>query len=199
MSTVDIEILLPSDHMLQCSLLSSVGDVTIKNLRGNVKLSSLCGDCKISNLIGNGDVLNVSGNVNIVESKGNIRFRSGFGKITCTDIIGNIDVITESGDVKLNRTKGEVIIKTNKGKLELESEIDGDTSNINTSLGDVSATFTNDNITVDLVSDPDICTKTIGSEYICNGKTYNASTYVKGGNEGAQIKIKTQRGDINLN
>ncbi len=97
---VDYELLVPKRYNL--NIISSGGDILVKNLTGAVKLKTSGGVIKAEQIYGE---------VNSTTSGGDIVLKS---------IIGNVNAMTTGGDIRLEEIEGDVNTSTTGGNIRLK-------------------------------------------------------------------------------
>lgn len=115
---VDYELLVPRRYNL--NIISSGGDILVKNLAGSAKLKTSGGDIKAEQIYGEvssttsgGDIIlrNITGNVNATTTGGDIRLE---------DIEGDVSTSTTGGDIRLKVKNGSVSARTTGGDIVID-------------------------------------------------------------------------------
>ncbi|MCR4417013.1 MAG: DUF4097 domain-containing protein [Ignavibacteria bacterium] len=114
---VDYELTVPKKYNL--NVLTSGGDILVKNLTGDAKLKTSGGDIKLESISGDlnattsgGDIVlkNINGKVNAITTGGDIRLEEIEGDVNCTTTGGDIRIKVRNGSVSAKTTGGDIII-----------------------------------------------------------------------------------------
>ncbi len=114
---VDYELLVPKKYNL--NIVSSGGDILVKNLTGDAKLKTAGGDIKAESIFGEvnvntsgGDIIlkNINGKVSAITTGGDIRLEEIEGDVTSTTTGGDIRLKVKNGSINAKTTGGDILI-----------------------------------------------------------------------------------------
>ncbi len=122
-------------------VVTTLGAVTIRNVRSNISLQTvsggsgingLTGDLELATRLGEHIIKNVTGNlvlnaqngnISVSEVKGKVNATTTLGKQSMQRISGNIEMESKEGDLTLNGITGNVIATTESGSLSLNNAV----------------------------------------------------------------------------
>lgn len=197
-SNVVLEISLPKTFTGNIGVVSSSGDIFIKDVHGDkFSITASSGDIRLEDL--ESETMNVttsSGNIYFDNISGNIFYiTASSGDVTLVSLNGNkIDVETSSGNITTKNSIGDYNLSASSGDLTLYNQNNYENYNINTNSGDVEIRLPHDsNYTIKGSSASGRYTPSRDLDVRINNKgNFEAST----GNGENTINITTSSGDV---
>lgn len=112
---VSCEIFVPVET--ECDLTSSIGSITISNLKANQKCITIDGNVNISDIHGLVNASTSLGNVRADSICGNVNLTNIKGDIKIVNVVGDISATTSEGDIRIIDCVGSVVGKTTFGDI----------------------------------------------------------------------------------
>ncbi len=103
-----------------CKLVTSSGNLTIKNGSGTTELNSSYGDVAISDLVGAATVTTASGDVRISNLTGTSKIKASYGSVVLKSITGDVTINAVSGNVNISGMSGNLDVISEYGDITLQ-------------------------------------------------------------------------------
>ena len=110
---VSCEIYVPDSTA--CSLTSTNGNISIRDLKRDQKCVTIDGTIKISNILGSVDASTSVGNIKIENIHGNVSVSTNKGDIKMENISGEVSAVNTEGDIRFKDCSGSLSGKTTLG------------------------------------------------------------------------------------
>ncbi|KAJ51981.1 hypothetical protein BD780_004263 [Clostridium tetanomorphum] len=114
---LDLHIKLP--EKIYAEVLSSFGNMEVKNLSKGLKVTNKNGSILVENISGNLLIENSFGKTSIDNINGNVTAQSKNGDLEVVNITGSLDVKNSFGKTSINNISGNVTTQSKNGDLEV--------------------------------------------------------------------------------
>jgi len=189
-------------------------DVTVKNVTGNVTIDGDVGDSTVSEIAGSLTFsTGFSGDIELSHIAGPLHFKSSrtdlqlgklegdlnmdSGDLRANSITGPFTLTTQTKDVHLDDVSGSIRIDDRRGDIEVQAKAPLGNVDISTTGGEISVSLpAQPGFQVDAESD----SGEIQSDYSLsiNNQTNNATASGSVGKGGPQVRLRTNRGTIQI-